>query len=180
MEQYQTSWSRKNSVRQRAERFSQSKNLAETGGKWKMYFTLISLSTQWGPKAHTLFAVFWEAGRRLTPSSEWNLKGPHLISSFTQWAACSPYLLLSDSYNTYTKVKVAYMYMHVYLVRAYMYMHIYVYIHAFVYGCVCAFMIFLDTLRRCCWDFLSAYEYASVGQTNVLLAGPRLINRLIN
>jgi len=45
-------------------------------------------------------------GRRPTPSSEWFLKGPHLISPFTQWAACSPHLLLSDSYNTYTKVKV--------------------------------------------------------------------------
>jgi len=100
MEQYQTSWSRKNSVRQRAERFSQSKNLTETGGKWKMYFTLISLSAQWGPKAHTLlfvFTVFWAVGRRPTPSSEWFLKGPHLISPFTQWAACSPHLLLSDS-----------------------------------------------------------------------------------
>jgi len=45
-------------------------------------------------------------GRRPTPSSEWFLKGPHLISPFTQWAACSPHLLLSDSYNTYTRVKV--------------------------------------------------------------------------
>jgi len=45
-------------------------------------------------------------GRRPTPSSEWFLKGPHLISPFTQWAACSPHLLLNDSYNTYTKVKV--------------------------------------------------------------------------
>ena len=106
MEQCQTSWSRKNSVKQRAERFSssQSKNLAETGGKWKMYFTLISLSSQWGLKAHTLFHCLLSGGP--TPSSEWFLKGPHLISPFTQWAACSPHFLLSDSYNTYTKVKV--------------------------------------------------------------------------
>jgi len=34
---------------------------------------------------------------RPTPSSEWFLKVPHLISLFTQWAACSPHLLLSDS-----------------------------------------------------------------------------------
>jgi len=45
-------------------------------------------------------------GRKPTPSSEWFLKGPHLISPFTPWAACSPHLLLSDSYNNYTKVKV--------------------------------------------------------------------------
>ena len=45
-------------------------------------------------------------GHRPTPSFKWFLKGPYLISPFTQWAACSPHLLLSDSYNTYTKVKV--------------------------------------------------------------------------
>jgi len=33
---------------------------------------------------------------------------------------------------------------------AYMYVHIYVYMHAYVYGCVCASMILLDALRRCC------------------------------
>ena len=32
-----------------------------------------------------------------TPSPEGFLKGPHLISPFTQFAACSPHLLLSDS-----------------------------------------------------------------------------------
>ena len=31
---------------------------------------------------------------------------------------------------------------------AYVYMHIYVCMHAYVYGCVCASMILLDTLRR--------------------------------
>jgi len=30
------------------------------------------------------------------------------------------------------------------------YMYIYVYMHAYAYGCVCAFMILLDTFRRCC------------------------------
>jgi len=45
-----------------------------------------------------------------TPSSEWFLKGPHLISPFTQWAACSPHLFLSDSskpapYFTFLSVK---------------------------------------------------------------------------
>jgi len=32
----------------------------------------------------------------------------------------------------------------------YMRMHIYVYMHAYVYGCVCASMIFLDALKRHC------------------------------
>ena len=64
MEQYQTSLSRKNSVRQQVECFSHSKNLrvAETWGKWKMYFTLISLSTHWGLKAHTLFHCLLSSG----------------------------------------------------------------------------------------------------------------------
>jgi len=64
MEQFQTSWSRKNSVRQQVEWFSHSKNLrvAETWGKWKMYFTLISLSTHWGLKAHTLFHCLLSSG----------------------------------------------------------------------------------------------------------------------
>jgi len=30
------------------------------------------------------------------------------------------------------------------------YMHICVYMHAYAYGCVCASMILLDALRRCC------------------------------
>ena len=32
----------------------------------------------------------------------------------------------------------------------YVYMYICVYMHAYAYGCVCASMILLDTLRRCC------------------------------
>ena len=59
-----------------------------------------------GRRPTLYFTVFWVVGRRPTPSTEWFLKGPHLISPFTQWAACSPYLLLNDSYNTYTKMKV--------------------------------------------------------------------------
>jgi len=51
--------------------------------------------------AHTVkvITVHWGSVGCLqpTPSSEWFLKGPHLISPFTQWAACSPHLLLSDS-----------------------------------------------------------------------------------
>jgi len=58
-----------------------------------------------GRRPTLYFTVFWAMGRRPTPS-EWFLKGQHLISPFTQWAACSLHLLLSDSYNTYTKVKV--------------------------------------------------------------------------
>jgi len=78
MEQHQTSWSRKNSVRQLPELFSQSKNLAETGGKWKMYFTFISLSTQWGP---TLY---------------FTVRPTLYFMSFERWAV-GPHLLLSDS-----------------------------------------------------------------------------------
>jgi len=61
MEQCQTSWSRKNSVRQRAERFSQSKNLAETGAKWKMYFTFILK----GPHSISLSFERWAIGPHL-------------------------------------------------------------------------------------------------------------------
>jgi len=32
----------------------------------------------------------------------------------------------------------------------YVYMHMCVYMNAYAYGCVCASMILLDTLRRCC------------------------------
>jgi len=32
----------------------------------------------------------------------------------------------------------------------YVYMYICVYMHAWAYGCICASMILLDTLRRCC------------------------------
>jgi len=32
----------------------------------------------------------------------------------------------------------------------YVYMYMCVYMHACAYGCVCASMILLDTLRRCC------------------------------
>ena len=39
-----------------------------------------------------------------------------------------------------------YMYICVYM----LYMYICVYMHAYAHGCVCAFMILLDTLRRCC------------------------------
>jgi len=39
-------------------------------------------------------------------------------------------------------------------------MHIYMYMHAYVYRYICAFMIWLDTLRRCSWDFLSVYRCA--------------------
>jgi len=53
------------------------------------------LSGGWRPTLY--FTVFWAVGHRPTPSSEWFLKGPRLISPFTQWAACSPHLLLSDS-----------------------------------------------------------------------------------
>jgi len=53
------------------------------------------------PTAHTVnvITVHWGSVGCLqpTPSSEWFLKGPHLISPFTQWAAFSPHLLLSDS-----------------------------------------------------------------------------------
>jgi len=105
MEQYQTSWSRKNSVRQRAERFSRSKNLAETGGSEKCISPWFHCPLSGGRRPTLYFTVFRAVGRP-TPSSEGSLKGPHLISPFTQWAACSPHLLLSDSYNAYTKVKV--------------------------------------------------------------------------
>ena len=53
------------------------------------------------PTANTVkvITVHWGSVGCLqpTPSSEWFLKGPHLISPFTQWAACSPHILLSDS-----------------------------------------------------------------------------------
>jgi len=54
-----------------------------------------------GTTAHKVkvITVHWGSAGCLqpTPSSEWFLKGPHLISPFTQWAACSRHLLLSDS-----------------------------------------------------------------------------------
>ena len=54
-----------------------------------MYFTLISLSTQWGAKAHNLFHCL--LSRRPTPSSEW---GPEAHTFF--WVgAGGPHLLLS-------------------------------------------------------------------------------------
>ena len=37
-----------------------------------------------------------------------------------------------------------------YRLCTYVYMYICVYMHAYAYGCVCASMILLDTLRRCC------------------------------
>ena len=40
------------------------------------------------------------------------------------------------------------------------YMYICVYMHACAYGCVCVSIIQLDTLRRCCWDFLSVQTCA--------------------
>jgi len=45
-------------------------------------------------------------------------------------------------------------------VCTYVYMHICLYMHAHVYGCVCASMILLDTLRRCYLDFLSVHTCA--------------------
>ena len=48
----------------------------------------------------------------------------------------------------------------------YVYMYICVYMHAYAYGCICASMILLDALRRCCYDFLSvhtcAYAYVCI------------------
>ena len=43
---------------------------------------------------------------------------------------------------------------------AYVYVYIYVYMHAYVYGCVCASIKLLDTLSRCCRDFLSVCRCA--------------------
>ena len=59
-----------------------------------------------GRRPALYFTVHSVMGRRPTPSFEWFLKDPHLTSPFTLWTLCSPHLLLSDSYNTYTKVKV--------------------------------------------------------------------------
>jgi len=44
----------------------------------------------------------------------------------------------------------------------YVYMYIWVCMHAFAYGCVCASMILLDMLKRCCYDFLSVHTCAYV------------------
>ena len=42
----------------------------------------------------------------------------------------------------------------------YVYMYICVCVHAYAYGYVCVSMILLDTLRCCCWDFLSVHTCA--------------------
>ena len=42
----------------------------------------------------------------------------------------------------------------------YVYMYICVCMRAYAHGCVCASMILLDTLRRCCQDFLSVHTCA--------------------
>jgi len=48
-----------------------------------------------------------------------------------------------------------------YRLCTYVYMYICVYMHAYAYRCVCASMILLDALRRCCYDFLSV-QYACI------------------
>ena len=68
-----------------------------------MYFTLISLSTQWGPKAHTLFHCPLSGGPEAHTFFWVWAGGPHPVFTFTEGSQVGPLCHLGDSYNTYTK-----------------------------------------------------------------------------